>query len=43
MLVSNHKKVMGPRTNVVFTNIFGWLAAVVMFAAGIGMIVSWGS
>ena len=42
MLVSNNKKVMGPRTNGLFTNIMGWLAAAVMFAAAIGMFLTWG-
>jgi NRAMP (natural resistance-associated macrophage protein)-like metal ion transporter len=43
MLVSNNKRVMGSRTNGLVTNIIGWLAAVVMFAAAIGMFVTWGS
>ncbi len=43
MLVSNNKKVMGARTNGVFTNIVGWLAAAVMFAAAVGMFVTWNS
>ncbi len=43
MLVSNNKKVMGDRINGLFTNIVGWLAAAVMFAAAIGMFVTWGS
>ena len=42
MLVSNNNKVMGPRTNGLFTNIMGWLAAAVMFAAAIGMFLTWG-
>lgn len=40
MLVSNNKKVMGDKVNGVGTNILGWAAAVVMFAAAIGMLVS---
>lgn len=43
MLVSNNKKVMGARTNSVATNIIGWLAAGIMFAAAIGMFVMWGN
>ncbi len=43
MLVANNKKVMGKRTNSFFTNVFGWLAAVVMFAAAIAMFITWGS
>lgn len=41
MLVSNNKHVMGKRTNGRFTNIVGWLAAAIMFAAAIGMILTW--
>lgn len=40
MLVSNNKKVMGRNVNGTITNIIGWLAAVVMFAAAIGMLVA---
>lgn len=43
MLIANNKRVMGPRTNGIATNIFGWLAAFVMFAAAIGMFATWGS
>ena len=42
MLVANNKQAMGERTNGVFTNIFGWLAAAIMFAAAIGMFITWG-
>jgi NRAMP (natural resistance-associated macrophage protein)-like metal ion transporter len=41
MLVSNNKKVMGKRVNNLGTNIIGWLAAAVMFAAAIGMFLTW--
>ena len=40
MLVSNNKKVMGDKVNGMGTNIVGWVAAVVMFAAAIGMLVT---
>jgi NRAMP (natural resistance-associated macrophage protein)-like metal ion transporter len=43
MVVSNNKKVMGDKTNGRGTNIVGWLAVAVMFAAAIGMFVTWGS
>lgn len=43
MLVANNKRVMGTRTNGVWANIVGWLAAAVMFAAAIAMFVTWGS
>lgn len=41
MLVSNNKTVMGPNVNGPLTNIFGWLAALVMFAAAIAMLITW--
>lgn len=41
MLVSNNKRVMGKRTNGTFTNLVGWLAAVVMFVAAIAMFATW--
>jgi Mn2+/Fe2+ NRAMP family transporter len=41
MFVSNNKKAVGHRTNGLLTNIIGWLAAVVMFAAAIGMLLTW--
>jgi NRAMP (natural resistance-associated macrophage protein)-like metal ion transporter len=40
MLVSNNKTVMGSNVNGTTTNIIGWFAAVVMFAAAIGMLVT---
>ena len=40
MLVSNNKTVMGRNVNGTTANIVGWLAAVVMFAAAIGMLVT---
>jgi Mn2+/Fe2+ NRAMP family transporter len=41
MLVSNNRRVMGSRTNGLFANIIGWLAALIMFAAAIGMFATW--
>src|SRR6266498_172136 len=41
MIVSNNKKIMGNRVNARFTNFVGWAAAVIMFAAAIGMFVTW--
>lgn len=43
MLVSNNERVVGDRTNGVWTNIVGWLAAAIMFAAAIGMFLTWNS
>jgi Mn2+/Fe2+ NRAMP family transporter len=42
MLVSNNKRVMGKRTNGLITNIIGWIAAAIMFAAAVGMFLTWG-
>jgi NRAMP (natural resistance-associated macrophage protein)-like metal ion transporter len=41
MLVSNNKKVMGERTNGRLTNTLGWATAAIMFAAALGMFVTW--
>lgn len=41
MMISNNREVMGERVNGRFTNILGWSAAVIMFAAAIGMFVTW--
>lgn len=41
MIVASDKRVMGNRTNGLFANIVGWLAAGIMFAAAIGMLVTW--
>jgi NRAMP (natural resistance-associated macrophage protein)-like metal ion transporter len=41
MFVSSNKKVMGDKVNGRFTNIVGWTATAIMFAAAIGMIATW--
>jgi Mn2+/Fe2+ NRAMP family transporter len=41
MFVANNKKAVGHRTNGLVTNIIGWLATAIMFAAAIGMILTW--
>jgi Mn2+/Fe2+ NRAMP family transporter len=40
MLASNNKKVMGHRVNGWLTNLLGWAATLIMFAAAIGMVVT---
>ena len=40
MLVSNNKTVMGQNVNGLTTNIIGWFAAAIMFAAAIAMFVT---
>jgi len=42
MVVSNNRKVMGDRTNGPLTNILGWGTAVIMTAAAVGMLLTWG-
>jgi Mn2+/Fe2+ NRAMP family transporter len=41
MLVSSNRKVMGDKVNGRGANILGWVATGVMFAAAIGMILTW--
>jgi len=41
MLVSNNKKIMGDKVNGPGANIVGWAATAIMFAAAIGMILTW--
>jgi NRAMP (natural resistance-associated macrophage protein)-like metal ion transporter len=41
MLVSNNTNVMGNRVNGLGINLLGWLATAVMFAAAIGLILTW--
>jgi Mn2+/Fe2+ NRAMP family transporter len=41
MLVSSNRKVMGDKVNGWGANLVGWTATVVMFAAAIGMILTW--
>jgi NRAMP (natural resistance-associated macrophage protein)-like metal ion transporter len=41
MLVSNNKKVMGEDVNSLGANIVGWAATVIMFAAAVGMVLTW--
>jgi NRAMP (natural resistance-associated macrophage protein)-like metal ion transporter len=43
MLVANNKKVMGKRVNGRGANIVGWLTCALMFAAAIGMFLTWNS
>jgi NRAMP (natural resistance-associated macrophage protein)-like metal ion transporter len=42
MLVSNNKRVMGDKKNGLATNVVGWAAVAVMFAAAVGLVVTWG-
>ena len=41
MLVSNNQKIMGDKVNGLGANVLGWAATLLMFAAAIGMILTW--
>jgi Mn2+/Fe2+ NRAMP family transporter len=41
MVVTNSRRVMGEKVNSRLNNIFGWAATAVMFAAAMGLIVTW--
>jgi len=41
MLMTNNRSVMGEKVNTGGVNILGWLTTVALFAATIGLIVSW--
>jgi Mn2+/Fe2+ NRAMP family transporter len=41
MLVSNNRRVMGDKVNGLGTNVVGWIAALLMFAAAIAMLATW--
>jgi Mn2+/Fe2+ NRAMP family transporter len=41
MLVSNNSTVMGDGRNGRVANVLGWLTTAVMFAAAIGLILTW--
>lgn len=43
MLVANNTRVMGDRVNSRVTNLLGWTATIVMWAAALGMILTWGT
>ncbi len=43
MLVANNKEVMGENVNGPLANFAGWTATVLMFAAAIGMLLTWSS
>lgn len=41
MLVSNNREVVGERVNGRWSNILGWATTILMFAAAIGLILTW--
>jgi NRAMP (natural resistance-associated macrophage protein)-like metal ion transporter len=43
MLVANNRQVMGRWTNGIWENAAGWATTAVMFAAAIGLVLTWGA
>jgi Mn2+/Fe2+ NRAMP family transporter len=41
MLMTNNRKIMGNRTNSLGLNILGWITVVAIFAATVGLVVTW--
>jgi Mn2+/Fe2+ NRAMP family transporter len=41
-MVANDRRVMGARTNGRGLNVVGWGTTVVMFAAALGLLLTWG-
>ena len=41
MLMTNNRKIMGDRTNSLRLNILGWITVIAIFAATVGLIVTW--
>ena len=42
MLISNNKKIMGQRVNGTAINILGWATTIIMFAAAVALLITWG-
>ncbi len=43
MLIANNRTIMGDRINGVGTNGLGWAATLAMFAAAVGLVLTWGA
>ena len=43
MLIANNRKIMGERVNGTWANILGWATTLIMFAAAIGLLLTWNS
>ena len=41
MLMTNNRKIMGDRVNTFWLNVLGWLTTAAIFAATIGLVVTW--
>jgi len=42
MLIANNRKVMKGRVNGRWSNILGWTTTLVMFAAAVALVLTWG-
>ena len=41
MLIANNRGVMGNKVNHRLTNVVGWATTAAMFAAAIGLVITW--
>jgi Mn2+/Fe2+ NRAMP family transporter len=41
MLMTNNRKIMGERVNTLWLNVLGWITTVAIFAASVGLVVTW--
>ncbi len=41
MLITNNRKIMGNRTNTFWLNVLGWITTLAIFAASVGLVVTW--
>src|SRR4029079_15116661 len=41
MLMTNSRRIMGNRVNTFWLNVLGWITTVAIFAASIGLVVTW--
>jgi NRAMP (natural resistance-associated macrophage protein)-like metal ion transporter len=42
MIIANNRTIMGHRANGLAMNLMGWMTVAVMFAAAVGLIITWG-
>jgi len=41
MLMTNNRKIMGNRVNTFWLNVLGWITTAAIFAATVGLVVTW--
>ena len=39
--MTNRRDIMGDRVNGLWTNVLGWITVAVIFAASIGLMITW--